>query len=389
MSKDLGSLLRNGAAGLVTLLLSRHGLNTEQPPAEKKLRSKWAGGLLYGLQEAADARLAGLAEDARRISGLAEVRFDWMFVSTARPADDAVWLRLNTLDRSTWFFLNDLETFEKIERRASYERLSGQKNKHTRFCVPTEVSVHMSEATIGQFETAVQKLYRRHDGSGLHAETLPDKSQTPDGNALHLISVALSQLPTAQPEFTDEGDLDTRAVQRVTEVQASYEPATGNLFVTTTRGGYPLRFEVATKFAQMMLGLDQAPELAEADQFNLGAVLDVADLPNVPGFEFEEMYLAEAEFCHPDRASTVVSLRDGGGIDAGLIETFRTGSEPLRILSLTYRILCRPVGAQKAKWIRVKLNEDGSTSLKGDVKLDHELREKIPELWGLRQPGHD
>jgi len=27
--------------------------------------------------------------------------------------------------------------------------------------------------------------------------------------------------------------------------------------------------------------------------------------------------------------------------------------------------------------------------LKGDVKLDYELREKIPELWGLRQPGHD
>jgi hypothetical protein len=37
----------------------------------------------------------------------------------------------------------------------------------------------------------------------------------------------------------------------------------------------------------------------------------------------------------------------------------------------------------------LKLNEDGSTSLKGDVKLDYELREKIPELWGLRQPGDD
>jgi hypothetical protein len=389
MSKDLGSLLRNGAADLAALLLSRHHLNAEQPPSDKKLRSKWAGALLFGLQDTADARLAGLTEAARRISGLAESRFDWMFVSTARPAGDAVWLRLNNLDRSIWFFLTDLETFEKIERRASYERLSGQKNKHSRFCVPAEVPVRMNDHAIGEFETAVQKLYRQHDGSGLHADTSPDKSQTPDGNPLHLITVALSQLPTAQPEFTEEGELDTRAVQRVTEVQASYEPATGNLFVTTTRGGYSMRFEIATEFAQIMLGLDRAPEVAEADQFDLGAVLAVADLPDVPGFEFEELHLAEAEFCHPDRASTVVSLRDGQGIDSALIETFGAGETPLRILSLTYRILCRPVGAQKAKWIRVKLNEDGSTSLKGDVKLDHELREKIPELWGLRQPGHD
>ncbi len=389
MSKDLGFLLRNGAADLVSALLSRNGLEIDSPPADKKLRAKWAGALVFGLQEVADIRFAGLTEQARRIFGLSEARFDWMFVRTAGADERAEWLGLNSLDRSLWFFMSDLGTFEQIERRASYERLSGQRNKHSRFSVPPAVPVRKDPGIIDSFEKAVQKLYRRHDGSGLHAETSPDESQTPDGNILQLVTVALSQLPSSQPEFTDKGELDTRAVQRVTEVQASYEPATGNLFVTTTRGGYSMRFEVAILFAQMVLGVDQAPEVAEADLFDLGAVLAVADLPDVPGFEFEELYLAEAEFCHPDRASTVVSLRDGDGIDAALIEAFRSDSTPLRILSLTYRILCRPAGALKANWIRVKLNEDGSTSLKGDVKLDYELREKIPELWGLRQPGHD
>lgn len=118
MSKDLGYLLRNGAADLVAMVLSRNGLETELPPTEKKLRTKWAGVLLLGLQGVADALLAGLTEEARRIVGLSEARFDWMFVRTAWADDRAEWLRLNSLDRSLWFFLNELDTFEQIERRA-------------------------------------------------------------------------------------------------------------------------------------------------------------------------------------------------------------------------------------------------------------------------------
>jgi len=388
MSKDLIRVLTKSAPEHLAALLSRHHLKSEPRPSDTKTKAVWANALLLQLRIEADTRLAALTEDARRIASLAEARFQWMFVRIAGPDNTAEWFGFDDINRSLWFLLHDEATFERIERRASHELHVGQRSRHTRFCVPVAVSVRSDAVTIGKFEAAVQSLYRRHDGSGLHAETSPDDSLTPDGNALHLVTVALSQLPTSQAEFSEAGELDSRAVQRVTEVQTSYEPISGNLFVTTTRGGFAMRFEVATLFAQMLLNLDQAPEVAKADQFDLGAALAISDLPDVPGFEFEELYLAEAEFCHPDCPSTVVGLRDGQGIDPTLLEGFGPTGAKLRILSLTYRILCRPTGEAKAKWIRLKLNEDGSTSLKGDVKLDYELREKIPGLWGLRPKGY-
>ena len=387
MSKDLIRVLTKSETDLAEALLFRRQLGAGPAPLDAKARGIWAYALLMELRAQADNRLADLTEDTKRVISLSEARFDWLFVRTARPNDGAEWLRFDTMNRSLWFLLNDQETFEKIERRASYELHTSQKNRHTRFCVPAELSARADDETIGIFEKTVQKLYRQHDGSGLHAETDPDDSLTPNGDALHLVTVSLSQLPSSQAEFSEKGELDTRPVQRVTEVQASYEPVTGDLYVTTTRGGYSIRFEIATLFAELVLGLKEAPAVAEANQFDLGAIVATTELPAVPGFEFSELYLAEAEFCHPDRSSTVVSLRDGEGIDAALIEAFCPAGTQLRILSLTYRILCRPAGTHKAKWIRLKLNEDGSTSLKGDVKLDYELREKISELWGLRQLG--
>jgi hypothetical protein len=119
MSKDLGSLLRNGAADLVSALLCRNGLENDSPPADKNLRAKWAGALVFGLQEVADIRFAGLTEQARRIFGLSEARFDWMFVRTTGADDRAEWLGLNSLDRSLWFFMNESNrAFQRIVAKA-------------------------------------------------------------------------------------------------------------------------------------------------------------------------------------------------------------------------------------------------------------------------------
>lgn len=388
MSKDLIRVLSKGAPEHVKALLARNDLDGQPPTSTGKARGIWSNALLLDLRTHADSRLVGLTEDAKRIVALSEGRFDWLFINKASPNDGLPPPERDSLDRSLWFLLHDPETFEEIERRASYERYTAQRARHTHFHAPKGLTLRTDRIAMSRFESAVQARYRAHDGSGLHAVTTPDDGLTPNGDTLHLVTVSLSQLPTAQEEFSNEGKLATRPVRKVTEVQTSYEPGSGDLFVTATRGGYKLRFQVAALFAEFLLGVDEPPEVAPAEAFKLNGALDPAELPAIPGFEFEAVHLVEAEFVHPESAGTFVSLNKADGIEASLVRSFAPVGENLRVLSLTFRIHCRPAGASKTKWLRIKLNEDGSTSLKGDVKLDYELREKIPALWGLRPKGN-
>lgn len=172
MSKDLSQLLRNGGTVLMAELLRRHKFEFEPAPAEKKHRRHWAAETLLDLYDTAEVRLAELAEDAQRAMALSEARFDWLFVRTAGSDQGAAWRNLTGLDRSLWFLLNDLDKFEQIERRASYETLTSQRKRHTHFIASPGLSVLADAKRIGDFESEVQSLYRQHDGSGRHAETV-------------------------------------------------------------------------------------------------------------------------------------------------------------------------------------------------------------------------
>jgi hypothetical protein len=141
MSKDLSKLLRNGNTDLIAELLRRHEFEIDPAPADKRQRKQWAANTLLSVYDAPNLQLAGLTEDAQRAVTLSEARFDWLFYGTAGFDQGAAWHNCTDLDRSLWFLLNDLDAFERMERRASYETLTSQKTRHTHFIAPSGLSV--------------------------------------------------------------------------------------------------------------------------------------------------------------------------------------------------------------------------------------------------------
>lgn len=87
---------------------------------------------------------------------------------------------------------------------------------------------------------------------------------------------------------------------------------------------------------------------------------------------------------------TVLSLRGSDGIDPNAIERLTGGHPDMpRVLSATFRIQLSAPGFDKPKFIRVRLNEDGSTSLKGDVPHEQVIRDNLPKAWHLLRQADD
>ncbi|NQY41636.1 MAG: hypothetical protein HRT80_16255 [Henriciella sp.] len=391
MSNDLLRVLKLSSSQLLIQWLHGFDLNVGAVPHDTKERKNWARSLLADLKREAGDALAGLVYDAKRIALLSEARFDWVF-SRLRPYYGDVEAKdLGGFDRALACRVNDYETFEIIERRITHENLSHQKRRHTKFQSEKGLDPEPTSQQVERMEHEVQELYRDHDGSGTHAATELDKSTTPAGDTLHLVTVYLSQLPAPQDEFSHDGDLDSRSVRKVTEVQASYEPKTGFVFVTTSRGGFPIRERVASIFARVVLDVQEDPAVILKERFELSGALDPKALPPLEGLPFDEINLVETELMHPAFGTgTVLSLRGSDGIDPNAIEGLTGGHPDMpRVLSATFCIQLSAPGFDKPKFIRVRLNEDGSTSLKGDVPHEQVIRDNLPKAWHLLRQADD
>jgi hypothetical protein len=391
MSNDLLRVLKTSSSELLVRWLDGFDVKAGLVPSGAKERRSWARAFVGDLKDGAADALARLVHDAKRIALLSEARFDWMF-STSSPcfgdlqADD-----LGGFDRALAWRVYDEEAFEAVERRIIHENLSHQKRRHTKFQSAVGLNPQPASEQVGRFEHEVQELYRDHDGSGLYAATEVDRSTTPAGGVLHLVTIDLSQLPVPQDEFSRDGELDSRSVRKVTEVQASYEPETGYVFITTSRGGFSIRERVATVFARHILGVQEDPAVILKERFELSGALNPKALPPLEGLPFEEIDLVETELVHPDFGTgTVLSLRSSDGIDPSVIE--RLASEhhaERRVLSVTFRLKLSAPGSDKPNLVRFRLNEDGSTSLKGDVPYEQIIRDELPRVWKLLRPADD
>lgn len=388
MSSDLSKVLKVSSAELLASWLK---VRARDIPSESKERKRWAQTFISDLKAKVDPALADLVHDAKRIMLLSEARFDWVF-SRFRPdygelGDED----LGGIDRALACMVSDIETFDAIERRITHENFSHQKQRHTKFQSQVGLQPNPTTMLIARFEHEVQELYRNHDGSGLHASMEVDEAATPDGGALHLVTIYLSQLPAPQDEFSSDGALGNRPVRKVTEVHASYEPKTGFVFVTTSRGGFPIRERVASCFARSVLGVDEDPTVVLGERFELFDALDPESLPDVHGLPFDEIALVEAEMQHPEFGSgSVLTLRNAEGIDQGVIKQLVPGDrEKPRVLSVTFRISLSEVSSSKPRYARFRLNIDGSTSLKGDVPHEQLIRDRLPKAWRILRTNDD
>ena len=386
MAQVLVQLLKYGSADLLAELFRRHGLDAGNIPLQRKARARFNADIFSRLAFREEGPFPELTKVAERVEALAEGRFDWIFARLGANADSQIWQELDTWNRALWFLLYEPELLERIERKASYEQYSTTRNKHTRFLTRPGAEFNRDRDIITAFGNQVQLTYKKHDGSGLFVETNFEPSEDRKGAPLQLISVGVSQLPSSVEHITGGGERRTDVIRKITDVHVTYNDGSGELFVVASRGGFPVRERVAEHFARYILGIEEAPVVLSADRFQLTPLLKPDDLPPLEGVALKGIDLIELHLKHPDFGSTAMTFRDTTGLPSDLnTRLFGDASKFVTITSATIRLHFDEVGdgRPEPKPLVVTFNADGSTTLRGDLSHELQIREVAPRSWGL------
>ena len=180
MASQLGTFLRNADAELIKLFLCQFDLPNIVLPAKNSARSKTINDYLAAHVVANDGLAAKLNYEVSRIENLNKGQFDRYFNKHVPIDEPEAFRSLNSRDRSLWLYLNDADAFEDIERQLSYDTLSGQKTKATRFETASEKTPEFTAQVVSNLETQVRDIFLDHDGSGKFVNSHPLFTNLPE-----------------------------------------------------------------------------------------------------------------------------------------------------------------------------------------------------------------
>lgn len=387
-------LLKSADADLLETWLSSKSIVHNGVPSGKNARTEFASALLLEAIGASSDAYVNAVTEAGRIDTLSKGQYDWAFARHAGDLDELSSAELTGLNRSLWTALHHPNTFEQIERLVSYNHFANTRTKHTRFKTLSNVSPELESDAIAAFEAAVQSVYRTHDFSGRHAETEPERIQDYDGKSIFLITVTLSQTPKSVARFDDSGEARDDALLLATTLHASYEVNIGEMYITASRGGFPVREKVAEAFAELILGVDEAPAILKSEKLDLRPLLNVSKLAPLEDVPFDDLDLIEVSLTHPSLEGTSMVLRNPDGLPADFLETLFGERASLTALKSVSLRLHFDHGNSKRSGLpaqmTVTFNQDGSTNLRGGQPIEQILRDRAPHLWNLKgRPSAD
>jgi hypothetical protein len=158
--------------------------------------------------------------------------------------------------RGLFVLLTDEDAFDHALTAAYAERM-----RHGRswsgYCLPAPLTPSNKPSDIAFLEADLSALFHEFDGTGrkLKIESFErhttDFSGTPCGQIIHY-SVYVEGLPECTIEFERDG-LKRRTRRPVIEAAICCDPVSGTLDVVS-KGGRPLREEIAKSFAERLLG---------------------------------------------------------------------------------------------------------------------------------------
>jgi hypothetical protein len=381
-------LLKKADAELLGTWLTAKGLAHSGVPAENAARTEFAAKLYFDAADTGSEAHFDAVTEAGRICAMAEGRFDWVFARQARDLDGLPSHELTGLDRSLWTALYHSEAFEQVERRISYNHFSNTPKKHTRFSTKSQIEPGFDTQAIAAFEAAVKDIYRSHDFSGRHAATQPEHVRDAQGKPVYLVTVTLSQTPKAVARFDENGEARDDALLLATTLHASYEAETGEMYVTASRGGFPVREKVADAFSRLVLGVDEKPAILKSEQLDLRSLITPSELAPIDGVPLDGIDLIEVSLTHPSHEGTSMNFRNADGLPSDFL-TSLFGDKALLVdlKSVSLRLhFDADISGKSAlpEQMTVTFNKDGSTSLRGGEPIEQLLRDHAPLLWKLK-----
>jgi hypothetical protein len=295
--------------------------------------------------------------------------------------------------RGLFVLLTDEEAFDNALATAYAERM-----RHGRswsgYCLPAPLTPSKSPSDIALLEADLSALFREFDGTGrkLKVEWFERRTCDPKGAALGQIihySVYVEGLPECSIEF-DREEPKRRTRRPVIEAAICCDPVSGMLDIVS-KGGRPLREEIAQSFAARLLDSENALTPARPRDFDLDRFKRPMPFPTDPSDGIKSVEV------------TLLRLRNAAGhfgrvtieVDGEHPDIYRTSAgwfgdfDPLRrpewrVMQARLRIAFHAEGrVKRGKSIRVELRAPNSSNLRDQTRRRQIVSEKYLVRWGL------
>jgi hypothetical protein len=296
--------------------------------------------------------------------------------------------------RGLLVLLTNAEAFDHALATAYAERM-----RHGRswsgYCLPAPLAPSKSPSDIAILEADLSALFREFDGTGRKLKVDWFERRTCDlkgaalGQVIHY-SVYVEGLPECSIEFdSEEPRCKTR--RPVIEAAICCDPVSGVLDVVS-KGGRPLREEIAKSFAERLLGSGTKLTPVARRDFDLNRLKRLAAFPTDPvdGVKSVEVVLLRLRNAGSQFGYVTIEIDDAerGDIHAKSALWFGD-SDPLRrpdwqVTQAKLKIGFHPDAVGKrAKTINVELRAPNGSNLKDQTRRHQIISEKYLARWGL------
>jgi hypothetical protein len=309
--------------------------------------------------------------------------------------DEALLRRFHSCDgseaRCLFVLLTNEEAFDHALATAYAERL-----RHGRswsgFCLPAPLTASKIPSDIALLEADFSALFHEFDGTGgkLKIESFErrttDFSGSPCGQIIHY-SVYVEGLPECTIEF--ERDEPKRRTRRpVIEAAICCDPVSGTLDVIS-KGGRPLREEIAKSFAERLLGSGTTLTPVSRRDFDLNRLKRPAAFPTDPVDGVKSVAVTLLRLRNNTGHVTIEpDDAERGDIHATSVRWFGD-SDPLRLPYWQITQAKLKIGfhseaaGKRAKTINVELRAPNGSNLKDQTRRHQVISEKYLARWGL------
>jgi hypothetical protein len=296
--------------------------------------------------------------------------------------------------RGLFVLLTNEDAFDHALATASAEHM-----RHGRswsgFCLPAPLAPSKSPSDIAILEADLSALFHEFDGTGRKLKVDWFERSTCDlkgaslGRVIHY-SVYVEGLPECTLEF--ERDQPKRRTRRpVIEAAFCCDPINGTLDVVS-KGGRPLREDIAKSFAERLLGSGATLTPVARRDFDLKRLKNPAafSTDSVDGIKSVEVVLLRPRNTADPFGCVAIDIDDAeyGDIHAKSARWF--GDSDLlrrpewRVSQAKLRIKFHPEGnGKRAKTINVELRAPNGSNLKDQTRRHQIVSEKYLARWGL------
>jgi hypothetical protein len=295
--------------------------------------------------------------------------------------------------RGLFVLLTDEEAFNNALATAYAEHM-----RHGRswsgYCLPAPLAPSKSPSDIALLEADLSALFREFDGTGrkLKVEWFERRTCDPKGAALGQAihySIYVEGLPECSIEF-DREEPKRRTRRPVIEAAICCYPVSGMLDIVS-KGGRPLREEIAQSFADHLLGSENALTPARPRGFDLNRLKRPMFFPTDPSDGIKNVEVTLLRLRNPAGHFGRVTIE----VDGEHPDIYRTSAgwfgdfDPLRrpewrVMQARLRITFHAEGrGKRGKSITVELRAPNSSNLRDQTRRHQIVSEKYLERWGL------